>query len=196
MPYEYDSEERFQIRTKEDYLFIQNLLREGVRRGTIRYKYHLSRRMIAIIDQDLMSFDKYIVCPITGKEFKEISVQHVKKLKYKNIDEYCLDNDCKSMTFDTYLKRSAGGGNKMSEETRKKVSNSITGKKHSEETLKKLSALNSGENNPSKRLDVRKKLKENHVSKVDPARWEEIKGKIKDSKRVSKLSEEKENKNE
>jgi len=80
-------------------------------------------------------------------------------------------------------------GKTHSEETRQKLRELSTGRTLSDESKKKLSFAFSGDKNPSKRRDVRKKLVENHASK-DPENWKIICKKIGDAQRGIKFSEE------
>jgi len=190
MPYKYDSEKMFRIREEKDYRFVQNLLRSGQSRGSIRNKYLLSRKTIEIIDLDLISFDKEIVCPLTGKSFQQISPQHVKELGYKDVYNFCICNNCKIMTFDLYLRKSKGAmGKKISEESKQKIRDKVTGRKHSQETLNKLSKMSAGDKNPAKRFDVRMKIKQNHASN-NLDLWEKTVKKIRDAQKGRKLTEE------
>ncbi|GAG43717.1 unnamed protein product, partial [marine sediment metagenome] len=81
-------------------------------------------------------------------------------------------------------------GNECSEETKDKLRQINIGKKHSDVTKRKLSEMFSGNKNPSKRRDVRKTLRENHISRTDPDRWKEMVKKIGDSQRGREFTEE------
>jgi len=191
VPYIYNKYDRFEIKTKEDYYFIKGLLDSGESKGSIRYKYHISRRTLEIIEKDLMSFDASIKIVGEEKFVKKIPFSILKKSGYGSLDEYCLKNNCKLLTFSCFLKKSnSARGKKHSIETINILKDKSTGKKHSKETLEKLSKLNSGKNNPATRPDVKKKLKENHISKTNPKRWKEITEKIKEKQTGKKLSPE------
>ena len=189
MPYKYDSEKKFYINDEKDYQFIQALLRSGQTRGSIRNQYLLSRRLIEIIELDLMSFEEFIECPLTGKRFKEIPLAHIKDLGYNDRDDFCLKNNCKLLTFAVHCSRSNGNKKqKLSEESKQKIREKTTGRKHSQETLDKLSEMTAGDKNPAKRLDVRKKIKENHASN-NPELWEKTVEKIRNKQKGKKLTE-------
>jgi len=189
MPYKYDSEKKFYINDEKDYQFIQALLRSGQTRGSIRNQYLLSRRLIEIIELDLMSFEEFIECPLTGKRFKEIPLAHIKDLGYNDRDDFCLKNNCKLLTFAVHCSRSNGNKKqKLSEESKQKIREKTTGRKHSQETLDKLSEMTAGDKNPAKRLDVRRKIKENHASN-NPELWEKTVEKIRNKQKGRKFTE-------
>ena len=167
-------------------------MRSGRSKGSIRYEYHLSRKMLDVIDLDLMSFDDYIKCPISGAEFNEVTLKHAENQGFESREDFCSTTGCKMTTFPLYLRRSVSGyaQGKMDDKTKRKLKDCNLGKKHSEETLKKLSDLSEGDKNPAKRLDVRRKIKENHMANTNPEKWKKVSERIGEKQKGKKLTKE------
>jgi len=184
--------EKINLDSKESYERVSSLISNGMSEGTLKRLHGISRRSYYLIKNNLIETKlQFVECQLCNSHLEAITDSHLRYCSSKSYAEYLVQYpDSKIYTLGILIKKSkAIAGTKRSEEEKARISKSMTGKKHSAEALSKLSFLSAGDKNPAKRLDVRKKLKANHVANTDPERWREIVEKNAAAKRGIPLSD-------